>query len=446
MEMTARRRWLAVPAILAGLVLATVVAPQPASAATTVEFGSPGAEVQFGSGITFTQPATLPADVTGVEILLGFPGSTGPLVVEVPRPTGTGAVTLRHAYEAQPGDLAPNTRVEARWRVTLADGTEAVGPLVAAVYADNRFAWRTRSDGLVRLHWYEGDDAFARKALQVAVDGLEHAEALLGVTESQPLDFYVYATEADIYAALAPDRENVGGQAYPAIRTLFGLITPGEVDDPWVGVVIPHEITHLVFDTAVASDYGYPPKWLNEGIAVYLSEGYTASHRAAVEQAVDDRSLIPLDGLVGQFPTSFEHFSLAYSESVSAVDYLTRTHGEPALTKLIEAYGRGLGDEEAFTAAIGSTPAVFDAAWRAELGAVDPVVHGPRPGEPGPVPDAWGAVATPGASTAPATPTQPSPGLPGQGIALVLASAALALAITGGLVLHHRRRPGGTVA
>ena len=67
---------------------------------------------------------------------------------------------------------------------------------------------------------------------------------------------------------------------------MFALIGPDDVADPWVGIVIPHELTHLVFDTAVRNPYHFPPRWLNEGVAVYLSEGYTASDRSAVEAAV----------------------------------------------------------------------------------------------------------------------------------------------------------------
>ena len=47
-------------------------------------------------------------------------------------------------------------------------------------------------------------------------------------------------------------------------------MTPGST------IVVPHELTHLVFDTAVTNPYHFPPRWLNEGLAVYLSEGYDA--------------------------------------------------------------------------------------------------------------------------------------------------------------------------
>ena len=113
-----------------------------------------------------------------------------------------------------------------------------------------------------------------------------------------------------------------------------------------------HELVHLVFDTAVQNPYHFPPRWLNEGLAVYLSQGYEAGDRSAVESAARGGTLIPLDGLVGQFPTG-DGFFLAYAESVSAVDFFIRTHDQDALVALIGSYADGLTDNEAFEAAIG---------------------------------------------------------------------------------------------
>ena len=50
-----------------------------------------------------------------------------------------------------------------------------------------------------------------------------------GVTETDPIDFFIYADQDAFYDALGPGtRENVGGQANAEIRTLFALITPSE--------------------------------------------------------------------------------------------------------------------------------------------------------------------------------------------------------------------------
>ena len=123
-----------------------------------------------------------------------------------------------------------------------------------------------------------------------------------------------------------------------------------------------------MFDTAVDNPYHFPPRWLNEGLAVYLSEGYGARGARASERRRPRRQLIPLDGLSGQFPTTPERFFLAYAESVVAVDYLVRTHGQDALVELIGSYADGVTDDEAFKAAIGQDVAAFDAAWLADLG------------------------------------------------------------------------------
>ena len=251
------------------------------------------------------------------------------------------------------------------------------------------------------------------------------------MTETQPVDFYVYADQQAFYDALGPGtRENVGGEAIADIRTMFALITPSEIDASWVGIVIPHELTHLVFDTAVRTPYHFPPRWLNEGLAVYLSQGYDASDRSMVQSAAADGSLVPLDGLTGAFPTDQTGFYQAYAESVSAVDFMIRRYGQDALVKLIRSYAQGRTDDEAFTAAIGADTAGFDAAWFAELGATIRPKTGPRPAPAGPVPSGW-AAASPGSAqtggSTPGTSASPSQGAPGQGASGSSDAALLAI-------------------
>ena len=120
-----------------------------------------------------------------------------------------------------------------------------------------------------------------------------------------------------------------------------------------------------------------------------------------VEGAARDGTLIPITGLTGQFPTSAQQFFQAYAESVSAVDFLIRTHGQDALVSLIRSYADGRTDDEAFTAAIGMDMTAFDAAWMADLGAETPVRYGPQPAAAGPEPDAWAGAGGPTASGAP---------------------------------------------
>ena len=427
----------------------------PRAQAADISFGTPSGTAVYGTGVTFVQPITVGGPIRRVELLITFPTALGPLVHEISAPTGSGPLTLRGGWSvADDGHLVPNTPLVARWRVTPMVGDPVEGPSATVLYEDTRFAWQTLTGSLVRIHWYEGSEAFARRALAVGEKGVAQAAALLGVTETRPIDFYVYAAQAPFYDALGPGtRENVGGEAHADIRTLFALIEPGAVNDPWVGVVIPHELTHLVFDTAVHNPYHFPPRWLNEGLAVYLSEGYTASWRATVEAAVSSGTALSLTALDGQFPTGSDGFMLAYGESVSAIDFFVRTYGKDRLVALIRSYAAGRTDDEAFSAAIGIDVPGFEAAWRASLGAAAPTRYGPQPAPAGPVPPGWGAASSPapdsGASSPPgrpgssASPVPGSPAAPGNGgdssgvILLVIAAAGLAV---GGTLGYVRRR------
>jgi hypothetical protein len=384
-----RRR---VAAVLVAGVLVLGLAPV-VSAAGWVTFATPTAESTFGEGIAFRQPVTVNGAVGRVELLLTTADAIGPTVIEIPNPPGTGESTLSHTLDQADGFLLANTPVAARWRLIAAgDPSDVqVGPEVRITYTDDRFDWKTEAGDVVRVHWTEGSDAFGRRALRIAEDAIADSSDLLGVTETEPVDFFIYADEDDFRDAIGPGiRESVGGLAVASIRTLFALIPPAQIDDAWVGIVIPHELTHLVFDTASKNPYHSPPHWLNEGLADYVSQGYDRAYRNAVGDAARDGDLIPLDGLTGQFPTSSSRFYLAYAESVSAVDYMVRTHGKDALVTLVRSYADGRTDDEAFSAALGVDATAFGAAWLKDVDGKQPTRFGPQTAPPGPVPAAWG--------------------------------------------------------
>jgi hypothetical protein len=412
-------RRLGVLGALASLVLG--LAPV-ASAATWATFGTPTAEATYGAGVQFSQPVTIHRPVARVELLLTVADAIGPTVIQLAAPAATGPTVLSYLLDtSSDGHLVPNTPLVARWRLVAADDSTdvEVGPVLRLTYADDRFDWHTEAGALVRVHWYEGTADFGRRALKIGEDAVHRASELLGVSESQPVDFYVYSDQAAFYDALGPGTtENVGGEAVNGIRTLFALIRPSQIDDAWVGSVIPHELTHLVFDTAADNPYHLAPLWLNEGLAVYESQGYDSSDRGFVADAVGTDTLIPLDGLIGRFPTNADGFFLAYAESVSAVDFMIRTYGSDALVAVVRSYKDGRTDAEAFKKGLGVDMTEFGAAWIADLGAKPPTRYGPQPAPTGPIPSAWlteTGAASPVASAAVGTvaaspgPTSPPP-------------------------------------
>ena len=446
-----------------GLLLAGVPTISPVAAAGPATFGKASADSTFGQGITFEQPITSDRPIGRVELLLTIADSIGPTIVELPGPLAAGAATLTHTLDTSGNAyMVPNTPIVARWRLFAADDPTAVslGPSLRFVYADDRFEWKTTSSDLVRVHWYQGDAAFGAKALALGEKAVRDTSELLGVTETEPVDFFVYSDVDGFYDAIGPGaHENVAGSAYAYIRTLLGLIPPRQIDDPLVAVRIPHEFIHLVFDTASANPYHRPPRWLNEGLAVYQSQGYDASDRRDVQAAARSGNLIPLDGLTGQFPNG-QDFFLAYAESASAVEFMVRTYDSDALVRLIRSYAEGRTDDEAFRDALGLDMTEFGDAWFADVEATPKTRFGPQPAPRGPVPAAWAVdPAGPGGSAAPSSPdgvprptasgsAAPGPATPVGGgpagtsgdvlIAVVVALVLVALMV--GLTIRGRRR------
>ncbi len=435
----ARGLLLAVATVASWAMLAA--GPAQVAGADAATFGQPTATGSLGHDIVFTQPVTLSVPISSAELLLTVADATGPEVIPVAAVHEAGKATLTDAVPTSgSAHILPNTPMVARWRLIPRDHPDATieGPELRFTYGDDRFQWQTLKGSIVRVHWYQGDDAFGQRALKIGEDAIRSSGALLGVTEERPVDFYIYADQTSFYDALGPGtRENVGGEANADIRTLFALITPAAIGDAWVGIVIPHELTHLVFDTAVRNPYHFPPRWLNEGLAVYLSQGYDPSDRSDVENGASAGSLTPLPGLIGQFPTSAAGFSLAYSESVSAIDYFVRIYGRPAMVGLIRSYADGRTDDEAFTAAIGLDVAGFSDAWLADLPAKVPTKVGPLVAPGGPLPVAWGGSSAPTTGTAG---TGSDTGSTGSGVPVAVLVLAIVVVLVIVIAVRRYRR------
>lgn len=450
--------------LVATLLLALgALAPSARAAGPVAAFGTGTASATFNQSLTFTIPVTMAAPIDRAEIRLSYPGDIGPFVDPVKPPTTTGPTTLTYNLDLTgAGHLVPNTLVTASWAVyPQGGGDPVVSQPLAYRYLDTTHDWRTVTDGILTVHWYDGTEAFARHELAIGSKALTDVSSLLGVTESEPVDFYIYPDAASFGAATGPSSgEFVVGRAYPSIRTLIAQISQSQLSDPLISVTVPHELTHLVFDSAVSNPYRYPPVWLNEGVAVYESEGYGTDRRAMIAQAVATGTVIPLTAIVSALPSGGDRGYLAETEGDSAVDFIVRTMGRDAMVKLVLAYKQGLTDDEAIQQALGQSMASFQTAWYQSIGAAAPTQYGPQPAPPGPTPSDWASVGGPGPGSSPAagataaapgaassaaptaSATAPASGTSGTGDALTLVLAAVVVVsavVLAGIVLAGRR-------
>ena len=402
--MTRRGRPAAARLLLALVAAAALLVPAAPVRAAAFAFASPSATSTFNQGIVFAVQLSASQAPARVEAQIATPGDVGPYVTDLPSTPPAGTTALHYTLDTSgSGHLMPNTPVTITWVAYPQGGGAPVSSNPYTYrYEDETQVWQSLRDGIVTVHWTQGSQSFAQNAAGVAVKAIATDASVLGIAETTPVDFFIYADDASFRAAMGPGtRENVGGEAIPQIRTLFAEFTPSMLTDPWVGITITHELTHQVVDDATNNPYRSLPRWLNEGFAVYQSEGNATKYRSMVSGAVSTGDLLPLTALGWQFPTDPTKTVLAYAESVSAVDFIVRQYGRAALTKLILAYKSGPTDDQALQAAVGEDLAAFQAEWYASIGAAAPSPFGPQPAPSGPLPPGWSGPAAslvPGAS------------------------------------------------
>jgi hypothetical protein len=132
---------------------------------------------------------------------------------------------------------------------------------------------------------------------------------------------------------------------------------------------LKHEFAHLVLHQAIDSQR--LPRWLDEGVAQWASDGLSeylpASQRSLLPQVASAGRLPYLEELSVQFPANHQGRQLAYEQSRSFVNYLVRRFGEDALPVMLQSLAAGAAPWEAFQEAFGVDLDATEDDWRAGL-------------------------------------------------------------------------------
>ncbi|HEX9255526.1 MAG TPA: peptidase MA family metallohydrolase [Candidatus Angelobacter sp.] len=119
---------------------------------------------------------------------------------------------------------------------------------------------------------------------------------------------------------------------------------------PEMASVLRHELTHSF---VAQITHGRAPGWLNEGIAELeqgLSTGAFGPRLAALYASGRQ---VPLNQLEGEFQGySSAEASVAYAESLAAVEYIRATYGMSDLARLLQRLGEGQSVESALRSTV----------------------------------------------------------------------------------------------
>lgn len=120
---------------------------------------------------------------------------------------------------------------------------------------------------------------------------------------------------------------------------------------PELARVVKHELAHSFISQLSG---GRCPQWLNEGIAQAV-EPKQVAHGQLLANLFRNQREIPLNALEGSFMQfSGVQATIAYEESLAAVQYISETYGMSDLQRVLERLGQGSSAEAALRATIHS--------------------------------------------------------------------------------------------
>lgn len=128
--------------------------------------------------------------------------------------------------------------------------------------------------------------------------------------------------------------------------------------------VLRHELVHVfnLDQTKFAI-----PHWFTEGLAVSLEgTGTPPRWNEILTDKVTNNDLLNLDNILLGFvrPRSPDQWQQAYLQSLLYVEYLTQTHGDKSIGKLLAAFADGLDTDAALARVIKTTKADFEKGYR----------------------------------------------------------------------------------
>lgn len=306
------------------------------------------ATIDFPDRITFQANIDSDAEITSVVIEYGTQQLTCGTVIAKAFPQFTPGTSISSSWTwemRQSGSLPPGAIIWWRWRYTNAKGVETVSEQKSVIWIDNDFDWQSISAENLNLHWYQGDETFAKTLLEAASNGLSLLKNSAGLEPENPIDLYIYGGYEDLRDAILYEPSWTGGLAFPEHDIVIIGISPSNLD--WGQDAIVHEITHVLVGHLTFSCLGDVPTWLNEGLAVYSEGGLDSSSQTQLDQAISDNSLLSVRSLSAGFSEVRDKATLSYSQSYSIVKYLIETFGQDKMNALLATLQDGTTIDDA---------------------------------------------------------------------------------------------------
>jgi hypothetical protein len=130
-----------------------------------------------------------------------------------------------------------------------------------------------------------------------------------------------------------------------------------------------HELCHLLLHHYIRDDN--LPRWLDEGICQWASDGFADiimdTNRDLLPAAILSDTYFDLEKLQHQFPRDNNALILAYEQSESVVEYLSKEYGLQGVVDFLKLLQQGVDLESAFELRFAIPLDEFQYQWRGHL-------------------------------------------------------------------------------
>jgi hypothetical protein len=323
------------------------------------------ATAEFPTKLNFHLAAHSNVNITDIRLCytidrIQFSQVTSEIYIEfTPAPT----VEVEWALEMiKFGGLPPGSNLAYWWLVKDASGNSVQSPRTQIQFQDNRYSWRSLTEGEVTIHWYKGEESFAQELMATAQATLDRLAADTGARPDHAIHIYIYASTQDLIGSMIYPQEWTGGVAF----TRFGTIAIGISTSnlAWGKRAIAHELAHLVVHQMTLNPYGDLPVWLDEGLAMYAEGLPGPEFTSRLHQAVLEDNLISVRSIASPFSAYSDIAILSYAESYSLVEFLIYEYGQPKMLELLNTFHQGSGYDEALEKVYGFNMDGLNTLWR----------------------------------------------------------------------------------
>lgn len=227
-------------------------------------------------------------------------------------------------------------------------------------------SWQRLYHYPVLIFHHAEDQAYARKVASLAAEELPRLQESLGDETRREIRIIIARTSQEFSRLTQGQIPEWGIGASDPQSAVIYLQSPG-IHRTRINrqKVLIHELTHVVLSRAVGGFSVH--RWFDEGVALHLSgEGdlYGALRLARSVFTGQAYALREIEEVLS-FPS--ENAMLAYQQSVSAVRYLIRRHGDDVLARICRELRRYHDMDSAMLEAIGQDVAAFEAEWMTAL-------------------------------------------------------------------------------